>query len=89
MKKFNKDYFLSNDNDVVVYGRHTINVGFDSNLSIKVINILYNMGKPYIVDENKEAPIIKKEEPIIKKVILDEPKESKQKTNKSSKKTKS
>tara|TARA_R100000541_G_scaffold56380_2_gene65770 strand:- start:5830 stop:6078 length:249 start_codon:yes stop_codon:yes gene_type:complete len=82
MKKFNKDYFLSNDNDVVVYGRHTIEVGFDSNLSTKVINILYNMGKPYIIDENKEAPKTKK-------VILDEPKESKQKTNKYSKKTKS
>lgn len=83
--KFNKDYFVSNENDTVEVAGHTIAVGFDSMLSNKVLSYLHNQGKPYVSLENEEE--IVKENQNIKKVIINEPKkETKYKKYKSYKK---
>lgn len=72
--KFNKDYFVSNDNDSVVVVGHSFEVSFDSKLSNKVLSHLYNQGKPYVTLENEEQVV--KEDEIIQpeKVIINEPK---------------
>lgn len=72
--KFDKDYFVSNDNDSVVVVGHAFEVSFDSKLSNKVLSHLYNQGKPYVTLENEEQAV--KEDEIIQpeKVIINEPK---------------
>ena len=70
--KFNKDYFVSNENDTVEVVGHIINVGFDSMLSNKVLSHLHNQGKPYVSLENEEEVVNEKQN--IKKVIINEPK---------------
>ena len=83
--KFNKDYFVSNENDTVEVAGHTIDVGFDSMLSNKVLSNLHNQGKPYVSLESEEEVV--KEKPNLKKVIINEPKkETKYKKYKSYKK---
>ena len=81
--KFNKEYFLSNDDDSYQYGRHTIHISFDSQFNRKVLSILYNAGKPYITlvgdDVEPVKEVVKKVKSNIKskkKVKIDEPKES-------------
>ena len=87
MKKLNKDYFLSNDDEVVQFGRHKISVNYNSILSTKVLNFLYNIGKPYVILEEEDVDPIKeviKEAKLNikskKKVKIDEPKKSKPET---------
>lgn len=76
MKKFNQDYFLSHDDDAVPFGTRTINVGFNSNLSQKVLNILHNLGKPYVISEDEVVAAPKaKSKTKKKKVKIDEPKD--------------
>lgn len=83
--KFNKDYFVSNENDTVEVVGHTVTVGFDSILSNKVLSHLHNQGKPYVSLENEDEVV--KESKNIKKVIINEPKkETKYKKYKSYKK---
>jgi hypothetical protein len=82
--KFNKEYFVSNDSDEVVFGKNTILVDFSSNLSQKVLGKIYNLGKPYVsldIDEVvvPEKEIVKKYTSKIKtkkKVKIDEPKKT-------------
>ena len=81
--KFNKEYFLSNDDDSHKYGRHAIHICFDSNFDRKVLSILYNAGKPYVtlegdgVEPVKEAvKVSKPKTKSKKKAKIDEPKES-------------
>ncbi len=77
---FHREYFVSNDNDDVQLGRHSFTVSFESNLSQKVLAMLYNMlGKPYVSIEGEE--VVEKPKPKAKpkakkkKVKIDEPKE--------------
>jgi hypothetical protein len=72
--KFNKDYFVSADNDSVIVAGHAIDVGFDSQLSNKVLSNLYNQGKPYVSLENEDEVVIEKQIPNKEKVIINEPK---------------
>jgi len=83
--KFNKEYFVSNDSDKLVFGKNTILVDFSSNLSQKVLGKIYDLGKPYVSLDTyddvvvPEKEIIKKYTSKIKtkkKVKIDEPKES-------------
>jgi hypothetical protein len=46
--KLNKEYFVSNDSDQVVFGKNTVLVDFSSSLSQKVLGKLYNLDKPYV-----------------------------------------
>ena len=71
---FDKDYFVSNDNDHVVVAGHSFEVSFNSKFSNKVLSNLYNQGKPYVTLENEEQVV--KEDEIIQpeKVIINEPK---------------
>jgi len=79
--KFNKEYFLSNDDDYHQHGLHNIQVNFDSNLTSKVLSILHSAGKPYVTLEGDDAEAVKE---VVKKVKskskkkakIDEPKES-------------
>jgi len=79
---FHKEYFVSNENDDVQLGKHSFTVSFESNLSQKVLAMLYNMlGKPYVSIEGEE--VVEKPKPKAKakpkakkkKVKIDEPKE--------------
>jgi len=72
--KFDKDYFVSNDNDHVVVAGHGFEVSFDSKFSNKVLSNLYNQGKPYVSLENEEQAVKKDEFIQPKKVIINEPK---------------
>ena len=72
--KFDKDYFVSNDNDPVVVAGHSFEVSFDSILSNKVLSHLYNQGKPYVTLENEEQVVIEDEIIQPEKVIINEPK---------------
>jgi hypothetical protein len=77
--KFDKKYFVSNDNDVVTLGKNTFSVGFDSDLSQKVLSKLCILGKPYVSCD--ECEVVEKPKPKAKpkakkkKVKIDEPKE--------------
>ena len=72
--KFDKDYFVSNDNDPVVVAGHSFEVSFNSILSNKVLSHLYNQGKPYVTLENEEQAVIEDEIIQPEKVIINEPK---------------
>ena len=75
--KLIKEYFVSNDDDLVILsGKNTFLVGFDSKLSQKVLSKLYALGKPYVSDGKEEVIEKPKPKPKKKKVKIDEPKES-------------
>tara|TARA_R110002074_G_scaffold294532_3_gene466143 strand:+ start:6074 stop:6376 length:303 start_codon:yes stop_codon:yes gene_type:complete len=87
--KFNKSYFLSNESDVFVYGKHVIQINSNSTPSKKILSALYNAKKAYVTLEGDD--VVKKEVLVdynaapqkvktTKKVKIDEPKESKSKT---------
>ena len=74
--KLIKEYFVSNDDDLVILsGKNTFLVGFDSKLSQKVLSKLYALGKPYVSDGKEEVIEKPKPKPKKKKVKIDEPKE--------------
>ena len=76
---FNKEYFVSNDDDVATIGKHSFWATFDSKFSQKVLSNLYSVGKPYVSFEDDEEVVAKpkpKSKIKTKKVKIDEPKES-------------
>jgi hypothetical protein len=81
---FHKEYFVSNNDEVVMLsGKNTVSVGFNSNLSQKVLGKLYTLGKPYVALEG-DGEVIEKPKPKVKskkkKVKIDEPKAKQEET---------
>ena len=79
--KFIKEWFLSNDDDIVEIGSHKFDVGFssESKLSQKVLGWLYKDGKPYVTIEGEEVVKEVKSKPKKKKKVkVDEPKKETQ-----------
>jgi hypothetical protein len=77
---FHKEYFISNENDNIQLGRHSVAVSFESNFSQKVLAMIYNtLDKPYVSIEGEEEVVVIKNSKIKskskkKKVKIDEPK---------------
>lgn len=73
--EFKQEYFVSNDDDTVTLsGKNTFSIGFDSDLSQKVLGKLHALGKPYVSFAGEEVIEKPKPKPKKKKVKIDEPK---------------
>jgi|TARA_R110000787_G_scaffold118062_4_gene228813 hypothetical protein len=77
--KFQKDYFIDNENDaVILLGKYSYQVSFNSILSQKVLSMLFKLDKPYVIIEGEEEVVVIQPKPKSKtkkkKVKIDEPK---------------
>ena len=97
--KYDKEYFLDNDDDLVDLVTAKVLFGFDSNrgncLSNSILSILYNAGKPYVSLAEDEVEVVapqklkQKSKTKKKKIKIDEPKEEPTITNTESNKEES